>query len=383
MLAFRRPVPGAAAAAPGERRAGGALSRGARAVARRRRSSARSKPAAPAKLSRGAGAAPSRAGDRGVLARRRIAPRRGGAAAGLRRQPGAVALARWSVVADRSGVLRQALGAMSWCRASGGGAVLDRGEPGNATVPKGFGPDHHRELLGFEAEDADADDAPGAGRQVRADSAGAQRRRHVRRRCCSTSTAPIDYFVEADGVRIARLHDEGRGRAVRAADRARVSLPGLYRARAAEDRGRRRHRGAEGHRGARPGVPDDEDHRPAGWRSTTTSSRPGAAAGRVAHGQIHRRQATASTASSWRRRPASASPRRRSTRSTCWTDQPPTVSFSKPGPRHHGVADRGGVRRGQGRRRLRRPRPRAGLLGQRRRGEDGQAVRRPATGCPK
>ena len=47
-------------------------------------------------------------------------------------------------------------------------------------------------------------------------------------------------------------------------------------------------------------------------------------------------------------------------------------------PRHHGVGGRGGVRRGQGRRRLRRARSGAGLLGERRRREGGQAVRRPA-----
>ena len=69
---------------------------------------------------------------------------------------------------------------------------------------------------------------------------------------------PVEYFVEANGVRSASLHAEGRRPAVRAAARARVSLPGVHRAAAAEGRRRRRHRGAQGHRSARACGPDDE-----------------------------------------------------------------------------------------------------------------------------
>ena len=47
-------------------------------------------------------------------------------------------------------------------------------------------------------------------------------------------------------------------------------------------------------------------------------------------------------------------------------DQPPTVSFTQAGPRYVGVADRRGVRRGERRGRLRRQGSRARLLGQRR-----------------
>ena len=54
-----------------------------------------------------------------------------------------------------------------------------------------------------------------------------------------------------------------------------------------------------------------------------------------------------------------------------------------PGPRHHGVVGGGSVRRGQGRGRLRRPQPRAGVLGERRGREGGAALPRARTACPR
>ena len=58
------------------------------------------------------------------------------------------------------------------------------------------------------------------------------------------------------------------------------------------------------------------------------------------------------------------------------TDQAPSVSFAKPGRDTSASCDRGGVRRGAGGGRLRRPRPRAGVLGEWRSREDREAVRR-------
>ena len=92
-------------------------------------------------------------------------------------------------------------------------------------------------------------------------------------------------------------------------------------------------------------------------------------------------RATGSTAWSSKGRAASASRRRRSTPWTCCRDQAPTVTLSKPGPRHRRHARAGVLRRGAGRRRLRGEEPAAGVLGERRARDSGAPVRRRAAGA--
>ncbi len=314
-------LPHQAAAPPGERRAGGALPRGARAVAagdahQRRRSEPPRRDAAVA----GARAAARRAGDRGVLHRQRVAARRGGAAAPLGRDAGRCRRRRRRRSScSGPAVLRNALSAILLVSRSVEAAAPYRIEvlPGNATVPKGADQTITARLQGFDAEDASL--------MVRRSPQGAfeplplvrDDRRRVRRDGVRHRGA-AGVLRRGRRCAVGGLHAEGRGRAVRAASRARVPLPGLHRPRAAEDRGRRRHRRAARHRGAAPRHPDDEDaERPARAQRQGVDRAVGAGGRRLAHGRVQGGQATGSTASSCRRRPASASRRRRSTRSTC------------------------------------------------------------------
>ena len=127
----------------------------------------------------------------------------------------------------------------------------------------------------------------------------------------------IDYFVESGGVRVGRVHD-ARGRsAVREAARDGIRVPGLHGPRAAQDRKRRRHRGAAGHAGARAHHADDEvalGPHPARRRHGDRRSRPTETSSPARFPSPR----TASIASSCRAVPrTSSSTRRRSTRSTC------------------------------------------------------------------
>ena len=138
-----------AAAAPGHRRAGGALSRRARAVAAGDAAErGRDEPERARAGIGGAGAARRRAGDRSVRAHGRVAPRGAAAAAPLRRV--ARPRSRWSRC-WRSWLgpafLRNAMSAMLLVSSNVQAASPYRIEvtPGNITVPKGVGPDGHGE----------------------------------------------------------------------------------------------------------------------------------------------------------------------------------------------------------------------------------------------
>ena len=132
----------------------------------------------------------------------------------------------------------------------GGGAVQDRGHARQHLGAEGRGSDDRREAPRVQCAECRRDGAPGpdledireACRSCRNDK-GDLRRDRLRR-----EAAPLEYFVEAEGVRSTDLHAEGRRRAVRPAARARIQIPRVHRPRAAEDRGRRRHRGAARHR---------------------------------------------------------------------------------------------------------------------------------------
>ena len=168
--------------------------------------------------------------------------------------------------------------------------------------------------------------------------------------------APVEYFVEANGVRSPDY-------TLKVVDMPYVQqleleyhFPAYTGPAAAEDRRRRRHRGPPRHRDPRPRGADDGGAGRRDRRSTTRTARCRCAVAGRRRADRRRSRSTRRLLPhrARRARRASASPPRRSTRSTCSTDQPPTVSIREAGARHLGVADRGSVRRGEGRRRLRR-----------------------------
>ena len=187
-----------------------------------------------------------------------------------------------------------------------------------------------------------------------------------------------DRLLRRSGRRaLAHVHAEGRRPAVRAEARARVSLSCVHRPRAAQGRGRRRHRRAEGHRSPRPRRADDDV---AGRRrSCCTTRTPRGCAGAGGDGGLDGKfVADTRRLLSHRARRAN---RREGDGVAAVHDRRAGRSAAdrldlEAGARHVGVADRGGVRRGARRRRLRRQGSRAGVLGQRRRREDAAAVRR-------
>ncbi len=130
--------------------------------------------------------------------------------------------------------------------------------------------------------------------------------------------APVDYFVEARRRALAGLHAQGRRHAVRPEAGAGVPLPGLHRPRAAQDRGRRRHRGPARHRNPRPRGADHGGGTAARSSIDDKTQVPMTVAGRRrAAGDVHRRsrrllpdRARCAGRSAHRRA-------RRSTRSTC------------------------------------------------------------------
>ena len=215
--------------------------------------------------------------------------------------------------------LRNALSAILLVQRSVEAAAPYRIEvtPGNANVPKGADQTMTATLAGFACRGCVADGASAtADAQFESAAARARRRRPVRRDGVRRGRAAR---VLRRGRRrsIAGLYADRRRRAVRPAPGDGVPLPGLHRARAAEDRGRRRHRRAAGHRGPAARVPDDED----AWRARGAErqgiGRADAPGRRLADRRVHGGRATVSTASSSRLRARSARPRRRSTRSTC------------------------------------------------------------------
>ena len=115
--------------------------------------------------------------------------------------------------------------------------------PGSSTVPKGSDQTVAATLLGFDAEDANL--------MVRRTADGKFEPLPLARTESGTYegllfdiNGPLDYFVEADGVR----SETYSMKVVEVPYVQRLELefvyPGLHRPRAAEDRGRRRHRGA-------------------------------------------------------------------------------------------------------------------------------------------
>ena len=153
---------------------------------------------------------------------------------------------------------------------------------------------------------------------------------------------------------------------------------------AAESRGRRRHRRAEGDRGQGAGRADDERA-----RRTDRARRQGAIGPRRRMPPVDRRRRSLGAfkvdKDGFYHIELDAPSGERMTASPQYTidaldDQPPTVSISKPGRDTTGVTDRRSVRRGTRRGRLRRQGSRSRVLRQRRRGEDHSTVRRARSG---
>ena len=185
------------------------------------------------------------------------------------------------------------------------------------------------------------------------------------------------------GDRLLRRRDRGalgdvHGRrhrpAVRRPPRARVPLPRLHRARAAADSGRRGHRGPAGDRGPHVRVPDHGDPgRPARVRRDLRR-RPHPPRGRGADRLVHDRggrllPGRARGAERRARGGVAALHHRRAHR-------PGAVGHVRQaGARHHRQRHRGGVPGGPRRRRLRGAVAQPDLLGERRARGDGRAVR--------
>ena len=242
-------VPRAAAAPPGDRRAGGAVSRGARAVA--------------------AGHAPQRGGSepcRAIRSRRRWCV----GSWSRRSRSARRSTPRGVLSGSRCGAMRRRW--RLWrCRRAGGAVgagflihhavgplrlFVDRSRcagrapyrievtAGQRSVPKGTDQIVSAKLVGFDAEDAvvhgaaRADGEMGGRGQLIPNSKGIYEGIAVRRHCAAR-------YLRRGGRRpVEELHGQGGESAVRAADGDGVPVPGVHRARAAEDRGRRRHRGA-------------------------------------------------------------------------------------------------------------------------------------------
>ena len=251
-----RLVPRPAAAAAGHGRAGGALSRRARAVA----------PGGDHQRRRGRAREPARDRSRRTRPRwserlvesavekcqaidRRPRASSGGRCGATPASLAAIAAATLARV-RRSGpaYLRHALSALldRLAQRRGGGAVPHRSHARQRHGAARRRSDRSRRSWRVRRRAGGADGAQVARRAVRADAAAALGDgdgRHSTRACCSTS--PARSTTSSKRPACARdLHAEGRRPAVRAEARARVSLPGLHRPRAAQGRGRRRHRRA-------------------------------------------------------------------------------------------------------------------------------------------
>ena len=186
--------------------------------------------------------------------------------------------------------------------------------PGHSTIPRGADQPVTAKLHGFQADQAVLMIRKNGDRRLRARAAdphrGQVRRDAVRRRRADR--------VFRRGARrpLAGLHAEGRRHAVRQEARAGVSLPGLHRAAAAQDRRRRRHRRPARHRDPRPRRADDGRRRRRDRRRRQDAGADGGPGRRRADGDRSSPTRTASTGSRSRRRADRAWPARRSTRST-------------------------------------------------------------------
>ena len=252
----------------------------------------------------GAGEAAGRVGDRevpGARARQRVErePLNGYAVAF-----GAVVLATLALFALGPAYLRHALSALLVVSRSVEAAVPYRIEvqPGNVNVPRGADQAITAEAARLHGGAAGPDGAQVSRRSIRARAAHPRRRQvpgHAVR-----PAGPARLLRRSGRRAVHDLSPQGHRDAVRAAARARVPLPGLHRARAAEDRGRRRHRRPARHRDPRARGADDGDQgrpdrpeRPAG----------GGAGGRGRRGadvEVRGRQGRLLSRSSWMRRPA-------------------------------------------------------------------------------
>ena len=166
-----------------------------------------------------------------------------------------------------------------------------------------------------------------------------------------------------------------RRHAVRAEAGARVPLPGIHGARAAQDRRRRGHRGSSRHRDSRQGGADDGEQGRAGGDQRAAARAADGEPGRHARRAVRRRQGRllshrARRADRRTRDGVAAVHHRRADRSGA------DGLDRQAGTRYQRLADRRSLHRGARRRRLRRQGSRAGLLGQRLGREDGAALRR-------
>ena len=118
------------------------------------------------------------------------------------------------------------------------------------------GSDDHGDARRVRGLRSVADDPQVARHAVRARGARAQREQRrgqqVRRHAVRSGVADR-LLRRSRGREVGDVHAEGRRSPLRPEARARAPLPRLHRARAAQDRGRRRPRRAQGHRGPRQG----------------------------------------------------------------------------------------------------------------------------------
>ena len=170
-------------------------------------------------------------------------------------------------------------------------------KPGDATVAKGADQMISATLSGFDAAEAAI--------LIRKGSASAfERVPMVKAENGSYEgmlfdlAEPLDYVIEAAGVRSAPHKLNVVEAAVREEDRSRIHLSVLHRPRAAQDRRRRRHRRAQGHRRQAHHHADDGVEGRAGGAGRKGKRAAGGECRRHAVGELHRARTTASIASS-------------------------------------------------------------------------------------
>ncbi len=275
-----------AAAAPGERRAGGVVPGGARAVAQHaaaqchERRAQRQSPGALA----GAGAQAGRRGDRPLPGHRRRARHRATAGQALRADGGRRLGVRRGRVHPRPGLpAPRAVGDVLVGERRGRGAVPDRPHARERHRAARLRPTVQGDAQRLQRRRRRAPRAQGRRHVVRAGADAQGRRRQLRGHGLRPRRQTR---VPGRGRRRAfwHLHARRHRPALRPAHRPRVPLPRLHRPRTADGRGRRRHRRADRHRSARHGHADDADH---GRPADAARERQRAARGR-GRGQAHR-----------------------------------------------------------------------------------------------
>ena len=168
-----------------------------------------------------------------------------------------------------------------------GGAVQHRGHAGPHDDSPRRRPACHREAAWLPGGPGGPDDPEEPLRRVRARPARPDRRQ-VRRHALRRRGADR-VFRRGGRCAFAGVHAEGRRHAVRQEARAGISLPGVYRDAAAQDRGRRRHRRAPRHRDSGPRRADDGRGRRCDRRRRQGPGTDGRAAGRRAESDLRRR----------------------------------------------------------------------------------------------